>query len=270
MTSKTQYVLNTDEATLVDQTRANYVNTYAPWLIKAAKIKPKSILLDAACGTGAFAKQLSKIDRTIKFILLDINPVMVRLAKKRLGNRCFAAIACDAAKLRNVVQERVDTILCLNAFHIYIGRKVDFLKCCAKILKSGDRLVFDVSTRSLDPQSNQLITAHNRALQDFARVLGKKATMNAMLDKKRLQAYERMVRECGFIIEHKTEFRRTWTIDEFYKDNICIPGRSRHVFPDMNYRQRMAAFRYAAKVMAKKIPGATIKQSRIFFITKKI
>ena len=151
MTQLKKNVKNKKEVEIVSQFRKNYVKEYVNFLIKKGNIKQGKVIVDIPCGTGDMAKAITEKVNVEKFVVIDINKNMVKSAKEKIINNVLAIVG-DAGDIENLIDFKVDTIICLNGFHQYINRKEDFLRGCEKILNKKGRLIFDISTRGLDDE----------------------------------------------------------------------------------------------------------------------
>ncbi len=264
-----EYVKSEKETEIVSKFRADYFKKYSTFLIRKGLINKNSIIVDVPCGTGGMSKEISKKINPKKFILMDINPEMIKASKKNLSSK-NTFIVGDAGNIGNLIKEQVDTIICLNGFHQYIERKKDFLKGCSKILKKGGIFIFDISTRGLnDNYTKDFFKIQEKELARFVKKYNTKLSFPKWSDEKLLIRYEKMILKCGLNLLEKKEFITWKSIKDILEDSIKIPGRSRPWMKGLDYKKRRKAFVYAIRSTVDKIGKNKIENNRIFFIIKK-
>ena len=261
------YVLNKNEAEVVSKVREEYVSDYCDFLVKEGIIGKKSVVVDVPCGTGDMVASILKKTSAQKFILIDVNPVMIASAREKLSLKENIFVIGDAADIRNLVTEPVDTILCLNGLHQYIERKEDFLKGCASILKPNGRMIFDIATRGLnDAYTKKFFALQEKELALFIKKYGTTPNMPKWCDRRALKEYEHMVTRCGLKICDIKEFI-TWKSFTYVMEGATkIVGRSRPWLPCLDDNQRKEALAHAINYAATKLGKNKIEHNRLFFV----
>lgn len=105
--------------------------------------KPK-LVLDAACGTGNFTKELC--ENRFDVIGVDFSPEMLAVAQNKVGNNC-RLICQDLCELD--LYGTVDTVFCTLDSLNHIFQYDNFKKAIARIslfLETGGLMFFDVNT----------------------------------------------------------------------------------------------------------------------------
>jgi len=264
------YVKNKRETKVVSNVRKEYVCTYVDFLIKKGKIKENSILVDVPCGTRDMAKAILDKVNVHKIILLDINKNMIVSAKKKVPDKSVYIIG-DAGEIENLIDIKVDTIICLNGFHQYISNKKRFLKGCKKILNQGGRLIFDVSTRGLyDEYTKKFFKIQKEELGKFVKKYNIEPDLPVWPDKKLLETYKKTISDCDLHLIETQEFSSIKTVDEIRSNQTAIEGRSRPWLPGLDWTKRKEAFKIATEATLEKIGEKKIKHDRIFFISENI
>ena len=264
-----EYVKSEKETEIVSKFRENYFKEYSTFLIRKGLINEGSIIVDVPSGTGGMSKEISKKINPKKFILMDINPEMIKASKKNLSSK-NTFIVGDAGDIGNLIKEKVDNIICLNGFHQYIERKRDFLRSCSKILKKKGILIFDISTMGLnDNYTKDFFKTQEEELAKFVKKYNAKLSLPKWPDKKLLTKYEKMILKCGLNLLEKKEFITWKSIENVRGDSIKIRGRSRLWMKSLNYEKRKEAFIQSTKSTVSKIGKSKIEHNRIFFIIQK-
>ena len=128
---------------LIDDVDYKSLCKYFLKLCKKNSHKPK-LVLDAACGTGNFTKEL--IDNGLDVIGVDNSSEMLSIASEKLGGKC-ALICQDLCELD--LYGTIDTVFCtldaLNHITDYERFKLA-LKKMALFLEPGGLMFFDVNT----------------------------------------------------------------------------------------------------------------------------
>ena len=73
-----EYVKSEKETEIVSKFREDYFKKYSTFLIRKSLINKNSIIVDVPCSTGGMSKEISKKINPKKFILMDINPEMIK------------------------------------------------------------------------------------------------------------------------------------------------------------------------------------------------
>lgn len=265
-----EYVKNRKEIEIVSEVRKDYVKKYIKFIIDQGNIKKGCTVMDIPCGTGDMAKAISEKIDIRKFVLVDINENMVNVAKEKITKGGLGIVA-DAGDIGKKVNFKVDTIICLNGFHQYFGRKEDFLDGCKKILKKGGRLIFDISTRGLNDEYTRMFFENQR---EEVIILSKKYSVKPQLpiwpNNPILEKYRRMITDNGLTLIAEREFTTFKTISQIISDAIKIPGRSRPWFPKLDYNQRKEILKKSIERTKAKLGERKIEHNRIFFVSENV
>ncbi len=128
---------------LIDDVDYNALCNYFLSVCKANSHKP-NLVLDAACGTGNFTKEL--VDKGLDVIGVDNSSEMLSIASEKLCGKC-ALICQDLCELD--LYGTIDTVFCtldaLNHITDYERFKLA-LKKMALFLEPGGLMFFDVNT----------------------------------------------------------------------------------------------------------------------------
>jgi len=263
-----EYVKNKKEVEIVSEVRKRYVKDYVDFLIKKGNLGRNKILVDVPCGTGDMAKEIFERTNTEKIVLIDINENMIKFAKERLKNGIQTIIG-DAGKIGNLINFKVDTIVCLNGFHQYINRKFNFLKGCKKILKENGRLIFDISTRGLhDKYTRDFFKTQEKEASKSSTKLSVKTYFPRWSNEEILEKYRRMIKKSGLQLIEEKEFTSYKTTSEILVGLTEIPGRSRPWIPNLNYNQRKKILEESVKKAIEKLGQKKIEHNRVFFISE--
>lgn len=269
---QTEYVKNKKEAAKVSVVRKEYFEEFSSLLVEYGKLKRDSVFVDVPCGTGEMTKTILKKSVGKKAYLIDINSEMIKVAEKFVLGQSPNSICKvgDAGDIGAIVSEKVDTVFCLNGFHIYFDRKEEFLKGVHKILKPEGIFIFDVSTQGIDDKlSKDFLKIEAEVISRLARKNGIAYTLPRWPDKRLLNTYRELVMKQGFFIE-KTVTIDTWKpIDEVIKNTVSIPGRLRARLPGISDALRISMYTEATRIAKKRTGITMIKHTRVFFIAKK-
>jgi ubiquinone/menaquinone biosynthesis C-methylase UbiE len=263
------YVNNKNEVRMVSKVRNNYFRKFVDFIIKQSCLKMDSVVVDTPCGTGEMTQLLLKKGVGKKYYLLDINPFMTKEARNRLPKKS-TIITGDANNIANFIPERVDTIFCLNGFHIYLSRKRQFLKGCYKILRPGGTLIFDVSTKGLNnEQSKRFLVKENAEMRILSRNKFIKYCALKLANHNTLKNYQNLLREAGFSIKTVKMFDTWKSVDELVDETTKIPGRLRSRLLNTTDKQRVTIYKEANEVAKQETGIKRIEHNRIFFVAKK-
>lgn len=270
MTQLKEYVKSKKEIEIVSEVRKDYVKKYVDFLIEKGNIKEGTIVVDIPCGTGDMAEAITEKVNVGKFVLIDINKNIVESAKEKVTNNAVFIVG-DAGNIKNLIDFKVDTIICLNGFHQYIDRQEDFLNGCKRILKKNRRLIFDVSTRGLnDEYTRNFFQNQRREVINLSEKHNVKAQLPAWPNNKILEKYRKMLFKSGLKLVDENEFTSFKTVTEILSDAITIPGRSRPWIPGLNYNKRKDILKKSIEKTVEKLGEHKIEHNRIFFISEKI
>jgi ubiquinone/menaquinone biosynthesis C-methylase UbiE len=104
-------------------------------------------VLDAGCGPGLYAEAI--VDRGAEVVGFDVSPEMVRLARKRLGERFDVRVHDLELPLRWLEDERFDAALMALVIH-HVDDRVAALREVWRVLRPGGRLVVSTHHPTLD------------------------------------------------------------------------------------------------------------------------
>lgn len=114
-------------------------------LIEAAELRPGMAVLDLASGSGLTSQAaLAAVPEGLRLYLLDISPSMIDEARRRIGERAVAYHVADAAKVADLIPEKLDRVLC-NLSLWYFANPEAVLTELRKVLKPTGRLCFTLS-----------------------------------------------------------------------------------------------------------------------------
>jgi len=264
----TEYVQSSQEAAAVADVRRGYVENYADKLIEWAEITPESIHADLPCGTGDMVRRFREKGGIGLAYLADINPSMLEAAERAVPERA-EYVQTDGADVGLAIPKGIDSITCLNGFHIYIEGKDRFLAGCFDILKPGGRLVFDVSTMGLNHDSRRFLDRHDELMREGAARLGSEAHLPPYADQATLDGYSDMAVRHGFTVVAKHSFEVINDIAKFENDTTKIPGRLRSRFPELDDEARLQLFMDASKQAQAETGLTNVKHSRVFYVLEK-
>ena len=269
MTQLKKYVKNKKEVEIVSEVRKDYVKEYVDFLIENGNIKEGKVIVDIPCGTGDMAKAIAERVNVEKFVVIDINKNMVKSAKEKITNNVLAIVG-DAGDIGNLIDFKVDTIICLNGFHQYIDRKKDFLKGCEKILNKKGRLIFDISTRGLnDEYSRKFFQSQGKEVMSLSKEYNVTTQLPTWPNDSILKNYRKMILNSGLKLIDENEFTTFKTVSQILSDAITIPGRSRPWIPGLDYRKRKGIIKKSIEKTIEKLGEHKIEHNRIFFISEK-
>ena len=269
MTQLKKNVKNKKEVEIVSQFRKNYVKEYVNFLIKKGNIKQGKVIVDIPCGTGDMAKAITEKVNVEKFVVIDINKNMVKSAKEKIINNVLAIVG-DAGDIGNLIDFKVDTIICLNGFHQYINRKEDFLRGCEKILNKKGRLIFDISTRGLDDEyTRKFFQSQRKEIMSLSKEYNITTQFPTWPNDSILKNYRKMIFDSGLKLLDENEFTTFKTVSQILSDAITIPGRSRPWIPGLNYKKRKDIIKKSIEKTTEKLGKHKIEYNRIFFILEK-
>jgi ubiquinone/menaquinone biosynthesis C-methylase UbiE len=264
----TEYVQSSEEAAAVADVRQGYVATYADKLVEWAEITPVSTHVDLPCGAGDMLQRIREKGGIGLAYLADINSSMLEAAERAVPERAMY-VQTDGAHVGSAIPKGVDSISCLNGFHIYIEGKDQFLAGCFDILKPGGRLVLDVSTMGLNHDSRRFLDRHDELMREGAVRLGTEAHLPPYADQTTLDAYSDMAARHGFTLVAKHFFEVINDIAKFESDTTKIPGRLRSRFPELEDKARLQFFMDASKQAQEETGLAKVKHSRVFYVLEK-
>lgn len=263
------YVGNLKEISGVSKVRKEYIKKYTRLLIQWGLLNKDSIIVDVPCGTGEMMKALSTNNIGRKYYLIDVNPIMIKAARKQMIRNSICTIG-DAGNIGKLVPEKVDAIFCLNGFHIYINRKQEFLYGCNRILKPKGVLIFDLSTKGFhDKASRAFLEMEAKEMEISAKKNGSIYRPPVSVDDSIMHKYRNMAIKAGFLM-NKTLMFNTWmSINTLINQTVTIPGRLRPRLPGISDRIRIKIFKRANQIAKKRTGIKIIEHTRIFFLLKK-
>jgi SAM-dependent methyltransferase len=266
---KTSYITSSKEAEAVNDVRKDYFETFMPDIIKWGKVTDTSTIVDVPCGTGGMVKLLRDKGLCKFAYLVDINAAIIDAARKAVP-RDAEYIVADAAQIESVVPKGVDTIICLNGFHIYIDEKEAFLEGCMQLLSSGGRLIFDVSTLGLNDDSRQYVDRHAALMRERATKLGSETTLPIDADQQLLDRYAEMAKSHNLRLMDMHYVEAMVPIARYNLATTKIPGRLRPRFPQLaDDETRVKLFLDASEQAQRETQVAQVKHSRVFYVLEK-
>ncbi len=139
-TVRTQY----DQlAILYDQRWHSYVTRTLSFLHTWARIPAQASVLDVACGTGEFERQLLAPHPTQSIVGVDISAQMLAIAQQKYATYSNVSFHLGRAAALPFADTSFDSIVCANAFH-YFDNPADVLQEMKRVLKpEGTMVILD-------------------------------------------------------------------------------------------------------------------------------
>ena len=121
-----------------------------PWLlhiqkktVNEIKIKDNIKILDVGCGTGDSLVYLFKHNKNLKLYGLDISENMLKIAKKKLGNKAILKFG-DVEKIPFKSNE-FDYVINTEAFHHFPNSNLAIKEMSRVLKKSGKLIIADIN-----------------------------------------------------------------------------------------------------------------------------
>jgi ubiquinone/menaquinone biosynthesis C-methylase UbiE len=102
-------------------------------------LKDHTKILDAGCGTGSLLGMLNKINKTLQLYGIDISPVMLKIAKKKLIKANFKLSSVEKINEK----EFYDYIFSTDAFHHYENQDLAMRNFYRALKKEGRLVIID-------------------------------------------------------------------------------------------------------------------------------
>ena len=263
-----EYITSLNEAAAVTAVRQSYVNEHADQLIDWIDMTADSVHLDLPCGAGGMMQRIREKGYMGFTYLADINPAMLEAASLAVPERA-AYILTDAVEVASAIPEKVDSITTLNGFHIYIDEKQAFLNGCAEVLRPGGKMIFDVSTMSLNHPSKALLDRHDELMREGAADLGSTANLPSYAQQGDLEQYAEMASQAGLTVIGRHVVEKMIPIKNFEDATIQIPGRLRSRFPGLSDQQRAGLFLETSARAQIETGHTGVPHTRLFYTLRK-
>ena len=118
-------------------------------------------LMDLACGTGGFARDVARTVPAARLIAADLSPAYVRRAARSLDGFARAQALCAAAEALPLADASLDAITCVYLFHELPPRvRGAVLAEVARVLRPGGTFVLADALRTADnPALDRMLDA---------------------------------------------------------------------------------------------------------------
>lgn len=181
-------------------------------LVQLAELEMAEIAVDLACGTGVSTDTiLERLGDSGRIIALDGSEAMLQIAKRRISDARVRWVKADGSDIAKHVTD-ANVIICNSA--IWQMEMEPTIIACAKALRPGGRLVFNVGRRFLmmpltpeemrpiNPSLFQLIQAvavpeHGFALPHPALSRGSRKTWGLLTP----ESVDRMIAGAGLVLD---------------------------------------------------------------------
>lgn len=127
-------------ATLYDQRWHTYVTRTLRFLYTWARIPAQASVLDVACGTGEFERQLLAAQPARPIVGVDISAQMLTIAQKKYATYPNVSFHLGRASALPFADRSFDSIVCANAFH-YFDNPAAVLQEMKRVLKPDGTVV---------------------------------------------------------------------------------------------------------------------------------
>jgi ubiquinone/menaquinone biosynthesis C-methylase UbiE len=118
----------------------SYIARTLALLKRAAQIAPYEIVLDVACGTGAFERMLLAEFATQRLVGVDISPRMLQIAERKCCRFPALLFLRARASALPCQSQSFEVIVSANAFH-YFDQPLTVLEQMRRALKVNGRLI---------------------------------------------------------------------------------------------------------------------------------
>jgi SAM-dependent methyltransferase len=215
-------------------------------LVDLARIQNAALVVDLACGTGVSTEViLERLDSTARVIAIDGSEAMLQIARRRVPDPRVRWVIADGAEIAAHARE-ADAILCNSA--IWQTDMDRTISACARALRSGGRLVFNIGRGYIGGQrySEEPAAAKPTFLQLMQAVaacdhgfVAPATAPRATRSRKRLtyEIVEEMIRNAGLVLDSR-EDKVYDEPAEAQLDWFSVPVFADAVLPGMPYDQQ--------------------------------
>ncbi len=243
------------------------------FLVKLAKIKKGTIIIDLACGTGITTKEiLEKTGSFGKVIGVDLSKEMLNIAKKKIKQKNVSFIHSPAEEIDRVIKEKVDLILCNSAFFIMDMDKT--LKSIRRVLRDGGMFIFNLSEQYHKFPKKLKINLHFPIILKMAmqKIVVEKYKYKIKSEKEEIgflnsKTINKVLKNNSFKIDYYKTLKLKRTPKDFY-EFLKIPLMTRGMFPNLDYSERMEILDMAYKKVKK--PKKFKMKWTYFVVTKNL
>ncbi len=119
-------------------------------IVELAHLEPSQTVVDLACGTGVTTREILKqAPEVAKIYALDFSLNMIQTARDIVKSDKVTCILSEARRGRDVVDGRVDRVVCNAAFWQF-PNKQKVLESVADVLRPDGRFVFNLNQQFFD------------------------------------------------------------------------------------------------------------------------
>jgi ubiquinone/menaquinone biosynthesis C-methylase UbiE len=127
-------------AAIYDQRWRRYVTQTLGFLKGWADLPPAAVVLDVACGTGAFAALLLAENPAQRIVGVDLAEAMLAIAQRRCAACSATSFQQARADALPVATAQFDAVVSANAFH-YFDDPAQVLAEMRRVLRPGGQII---------------------------------------------------------------------------------------------------------------------------------
>jgi ubiquinone/menaquinone biosynthesis C-methylase UbiE len=127
-------------AAIYDQRWSSYVTHTLCFLKAWANFAPDAVVLDVACGTGAFANLLLAEHPTQRIVGIDLAEAMLTIAQRKCQGGASASFQQARAEALPFAAAQFDGVVTANAFH-YFPEPQQALMEMQRVLRPGGQII---------------------------------------------------------------------------------------------------------------------------------
>jgi len=274
---KTDYSKSLIESKKYAEARKMYYERCYKAIIKEARIKSTSTIVDVPCGVGDFSYLINNAVHPKNLYLVDINKFMIKQARQLCVGNNFEFIQGLATEIDTLIPEPVDIVLTTNGFQSYIGDQKLFLKKTYKALNKKGFLVFDIVTKRFGNKYtqefykkwNEEIIAEIKNLDIPIITPLTKNYLTKGFDQKSLDNLLSVMKKIGYSVKVKKSIE-SWNINNEIKMWNRISGRTDIWMPNITFAKRKKILQKTLEKVIKDIGEKPLTKHRFFFYAQKI
>jgi ubiquinone/menaquinone biosynthesis C-methylase UbiE len=274
---KTDYSKSLIESKKYAEARKLYYERCYKSIIKEAKIKSASIIIDVPCGGGDFSYLINNAVHSKKLYLVDANKFMIKQARQLCIGDNFKFVQGLATEIDTLVPEPVDVIITTNGFQSYVGDQKLFLKKAYKTLNKKGFLVFDIVTKCFGNKYtlefykkwNEEIVAEIKGLNIPIVTPFTKNYLTKGFDQKSLDDLLVVMEKTGYSVKVKKSIE-PWNMHRELKMWNRISGRTDMWMPNIPFAKRKKILQKTLEKVISDIGEKPLTKHRFFFYAQKI